>query len=106
MFAANGQGMSRCKPNTVKFIATLWAAIAVWATWQVLAHILAVDRCLDGGASFDHVLGQCDIKHSHEVMSIWKTHGFLVVVAIITAFQAVAALRRAYKNTSTSVLPP
>ena len=90
------------RPNTAKFIAFLWAAIAAWATWQVLAHILAVDRCLDDGASFDYVLDQCDIKYSHEVFSIWKTHGFLIVVAFVTALHSAAALRRAYKNVSTS----
>jgi hypothetical protein len=102
MFAANGRGMSQFRPNTAKFIAILWAAIAAWATWQVLAHILAVDRCLDDGASFDYVLGQCDSKYSHEVFSIWKTHGFLIVVAFVTVLHSIAALRRAYKNASTS----
>ena len=102
MFAVNGLGLSQFRPNTAKFIAFLWAAIAALTTWQVLAHILAVDRCLDDGASFDYVLGQCDIKYSHEVFSIWKTHGFLMVVAFVTALHSVAALRRAYKNASTS----
>ena len=102
MFAANGRGMSQFRPGTAKFIAILWASIAALATWQVLAHILAVDRCLDDGGSFDYVLGQCDIKHSHEVFSIWSTHGFLMVVAFVTALHSVAVLRRAYKNTSTS----
>lgn len=102
LFAANGRGMSQSRPGTAKFIAILWAFIAAWATWQVLAHILAVDRCLDNGASFDYVLGQCDIKYSHEAFSIWKTHGFLIVVAVVTALHSVAALRRAYTKTSTS----
>ncbi|MDO8458137.1 MAG: hypothetical protein Q7T07_14645 [Burkholderiaceae bacterium] len=102
LFAANGRGMSQFRPGTAKFIAILWAAIAAWATWQVLAHILAVDRCLDDGASFDYVLGQCDIKYSHEAFSIWKTHGFLIVVAVVTALHSVVALRRAYIKTSTS----
>ena len=102
LFAANVRGMSQFRPGIAKFIVILWAAIAAWATWQVLEHILAVDRCLDDGASYDYVLGQCDIKYSHEVISIWKTHGFLMVVAINTALHSVAALRRAYKKTSTS----
>jgi hypothetical protein len=101
MFAVNGRGMSQFRPGTVKIIAILWASIAAWATWQVLAHTLAVDRCLDDGASFDYVLGQCDINCSQEVFSIWKTHGFLIVVAVVTALHAVAALRRAYTKTST-----
>lgn len=102
MFAANGRGMSRFHPGAAKFIAILWAAIAAWAIWQVLAHILAVDRCLDNGGSFDYVLGQCDSKYSHEAFSIWKTHGFLIVVAVVTAIHSVAALRRAYTKTSAS----
>lgn len=102
MFAANGRGMSQFRSGTAKFIAILWASIAAWATWPVLVHILAVDRCLDDGGSFDYVLGQCDLNHSQEVFSIWKTHGFLIVVAFVTALHSVAALRRANKNTSTS----
>jgi hypothetical protein len=102
LFAANGRGMSQLRSGTAKLIAILWAAIAAWATWQVLAHILAVDRCLDDGASFDYVLGQCDMKYSHEVISLWKTHGFLMVVAIVTALHSVVALRTAYKKTSHS----
>lgn len=102
LFAANGRGMSQFRPGTVQFIAILWAAVAAWATWQVLAHSLAADRCLDDGGSFDYVLGQCDLKYSHEAFSIWKTHGFLIVVAVVTALHSVAALRRAYTQTSTS----
>ena len=102
MFAANGRGMSQFRPGTAKFIAILWASIAAWATWQVLAHMLAVDCCLDNGASFDYLLGQCDIKYSYEAFSIWKTHGFLIVVAFATASHPVAALRHAYTKTSTS----
>jgi hypothetical protein len=102
MFAANGRSMSRFHPGAAKFIAFLWAVIAAWATWQVLTHILSVDHCVDNGGSFDYVLGQCDSKYSHEAFSIWKTHGFLIVVAIVTATYSVAALRRAYTKASAS----
>lgn len=102
LFAANGRGMSRFHRRTKIFIAVFWAVIAAWAMWQVLAHILAVDRCLDHGASFDYVLGQCDSKYAHAVFSPWKTHGFLIVAAVVTALQSALALRRAHAKTSAS----
>src|SRR5574341_269061 len=48
----------------------LSAAVAVWALWVLVGHELAVDRCLDGGGSFNYVQGVCDASANHPALSL------------------------------------
>jgi hypothetical protein len=75
-------------------VAMLWVAIFSLATWQIAVHLIDVDRCLGGGGSFNHVAGECDLVKSHSTLAIWKTHGFLLVVAALAFIHAFLALNR------------
>ena len=60
-------------------IAALVIAVAV--AWPFTAELVAVDRCLDAGGSFDYKTGQCDFKVSHASIGIWERHGVALLVA-------------------------
>lgn len=85
---------NRASPRIARFLSVFWAAISLAAAWQVVSHLLAVDRCLDQGASFDYVRGECDLESSHSVISLGKTHGFLLVTAVLAAIHSAMALSR------------
>jgi hypothetical protein len=74
--------------------ALLWVSIFSLATWQIAVHLLDVDRCQDGGGSFDYVAGKCDLVRKHSTLAIWKTHGFLLVVATLAFIHGLLALDR------------
>jgi hypothetical protein len=80
--------------RAAQFLTVFWAAVFLAAGWQVVSHLLAVDRCIDQGASFDYVRGKCDLESSHSVISLVKTHGFLLVVAVLAAMHSALAFRR------------
>ncbi|WP_349280901.1 hypothetical protein [Polaromonas hydrogenivorans] len=91
LFSAARPSTCRGSQRVTKFLALFWAAISLAAAWQVVAHLLAVDRCLDQGASFDYVRGECDLANPHNVISLGKTHGFLLVAALLAAVHSALA---------------
>jgi len=94
LFSAVRPTVNRLSPRVARFLTAFWAAISLVAAWQVVSYLLAVDRCLDQGGSFDYVRGECDLENSHSAISLGKTHGFLLVAAVLAAIQSVLALRR------------
>ena len=73
-------------------IAALVIAAAV--AWPFAAELLAVDRCLDAGGSFDYKTGQCDFKLTHASIGIWERHGVSLLVAVGLAAVSCALLLR------------
>lgn len=94
LFSVARPTANRVSPRVARFLTVFWAAISLAAAWQVVSHLLAVDRCLDQGASFDYVRGECDLERSRSVISLGKTHGFLLVAAVLAAIHSALALRR------------
>lgn len=60
-------------------------AIALLILTPVFKDVIAIDRCLDNGGSFDHVRSVCDLKQSHLSLSIFERQGFLLVAALMFA---------------------
>jgi hypothetical protein len=83
----------RYSPCIARILTLFWAVISLVAAWQVVSHLLAIDRCLDQGGSFDYVRGECDLESSHNTISLFKTHGFLLVTTVLAAIQSLLAFR-------------
>jgi hypothetical protein len=94
LFRSARPSATRVSPGVARFLTVFWAAIFLAAAWQVVSHLLAVDRCVDQGASFDYLRGECDLGSSHSVISLGKTHGFLLVTVVLAAIHSALALRR------------
>jgi hypothetical protein len=94
LFGSARSTANRVSPRVARFLTVFWAAIFLAAAWQIVSHLLAVDRCLDQGGSFDYVRGGCDLVSSHGVISISKTHGFLLLTAALSALHGAMALMR------------
>jgi hypothetical protein len=78
----------------------LWSAIFLAAAWELVIHFFEVDRCLDRGGSFDYVNAKCDLRVSHSKLSIYETHGFLLVVAALAFTQGLVWLNQLRKKAS------
>ena len=91
LFCSARQTATRFRPSVNRFLTAFWAAIFLAAAWPVLSHLLAVDRCLDQGASFDYLRGECDLASSQSAISLAKTHGFLLVTAALAAIHGASA---------------
>lgn len=60
---------------------------------------LAVDRCLDGGGSFDYAHRTCDMLHSHPYRPSWHDDLSLLMLGLgATVAGLVVALTRSNKN--------
>ncbi len=69
--------------------------IAIWVLWVLVTHALAIDRCLDGGGSFNYAQGVCDVSANHPYLSLAVTHGFLLTLGGISCLAAAVLLRTA-----------
>ena len=58
-------------------------AIAFWFVLPVFVDLLAIDRCLDGGGSFDHVNSVCDSTATHPNMTTFNRQGFRLVAFVV-----------------------
>lgn len=67
--------------------------IAVWLLWPLASEILAADRCLDSGGSFDYVRSLCDMGATHPYVPLLDRQGFRIVGAIVFGTVAFFALR-------------
>ena len=67
--------------------------IAAWLIWPLVSDVLAADRCLDSGGSFDYVRSVCDMGDTHPYVSLLDRQGFRVVGAIVFGACAFFALR-------------
>lgn len=94
LFCAARPATNPVSSRAAQFFTVFWAAVFVAAGWQVVSHLFAVDRCIDQGASFEYVRGKCDLENSHKVISLLKTHGFLLMVALLSAMHSALAFRR------------
>ncbi len=57
--------------------------LALWFLSPVIADLLAIDRCLDNGGSFNHVESVCDLTVSHPHMSTFERQGFRLVTFVV-----------------------
>lgn len=64
------------------FGVSLFAA-ACWFVFPVVADLVAIDRCLDSGGSFDHVKSVCDSTATHPDMSTFNRQGFRLVSFVV-----------------------
>jgi hypothetical protein len=59
----------------------------------VSVELLAVDRCLDGGGSFDYTAGRCDFERSHPSRPVSRSSLRLLGGGLALALAFVAARR-------------
>jgi hypothetical protein len=83
-------------PLARKVAGALSLVLAVWAAWPVASHVLAADRCLDQGGSFNYVLGVCDESANHPALSLVVTHGFLLTLSALAGVATVLFFVSAY----------
>ena len=102
---ARSKPPARSQRKAVVF-AVGWLAVAALALWPVLSHLVAVDRCLDSGASFNYVRGSCDTSSTHESLSLVATHGFLLFTVALAIAHAVASAWHVRTESSTTKNAP
>lgn len=73
------------------------AGLAGFFAWQVLQHLLAVDRCLDLGGSFDSLKAVCDMGSTHAFIPLLRSHGFPLLAATVFTLLALRARWRLSK---------
>ncbi len=72
----------------------------IWFVWPVVVDVIAIDKCIDGGGSFDHVLSQCDFSENHSDLSTFKRQGFRVVAFGLLIIYGLALLKPYLRNRS------
>lgn len=89
-------GAPRATPSQAHAMVAVivWAAVAMFALWPVVTHLLVVDHCLDQGGSFDYLRNLCDSTESHQSFSLLVTHGFLLTCAGLASMLTVRSFWR------------
>jgi len=72
--------------------------LAAWLLWPLVSDLLAADRCLDQGGSFNYVESACDMANSQPYVSLLDRQGFRVVGALVFGILAVIALRSNFSS--------
>jgi hypothetical protein len=88
LFVAARKGLSNSSFRRIlghQAVTVVAFAIALLILTPVFKDVIAIDRCLDNGGSFDHVRSVCDLKQSHLSLSIFERQGFLLVAALMFA---------------------
>ena len=72
--------------------------LALVMLWPVIRDFVAIDRCLDGGGSFDYVESVCDMSANHPHLSLPEYQGFRVVAAVVFGIPGALLLRAARRS--------
>ena len=59
----------------------IYFGLVAFALWPAVGHLLAVDKCLDRGGSYNYVVGACSFESNSPFMQLHHSHGFLLVAA-------------------------
>jgi hypothetical protein len=79
--------------SAVVLVLALAVPVALYAR-----ELLAVDRCMDHGGSFDYAAGTCDFSISHPIVSFESRNQGVLVGSAITSLLAVGLLARRRKE--------
>lgn len=89
-------------PRLARWLRAFWAYAALfvtaWLLWPLVSDIVAADRCLDSGGSFDYVRSVCDMTGNHPYVSLLDRQGFRMVGAVVFGICALIALHSNFRS--------